>query len=350
MRIVHTINSLAMGGAETLVLLELAELKRRGHEVSVITLESGDFTMTGRFRHAELTRYQLTKPRYFSIREYLDLINAIDPDILHTHLFPAFLYGNIARAKSRKLKFIHTEHNTSNNRRKPYLWPLDIGMYVLPDKLICISEGVLKATKLWNPFLRLKQAVVIENAVNPSRRKVNYQRSAGRLRLVSVGRLVTDKNFDLQLRLVHESKNIELDIFGDGPLGGHLTRLAAALKISDRVRLRGIHHNLGEIYYKYDGYLHTATLEGFGLVVAEAMSAGLPTFVPNIPGVSEVVGDFGFVYSSGNLGSLKTVIEDAYTKTPEEMAEVGVRAIRASSRFSIESHVDKLERVYSSVL
>lgn len=346
MKIVHTINSLAMGGAENLVLLELLELNRRGHDTTVVTLWPGEYNMTKRFESAGLNVRSLSNAKYRSIPEYVKLIKSLDPDVLHTHLYPSLLYGNVAQAIGGPFRFFHTEHNTTNNRRKFYLWPFDVGMYLQLKKLICISKGVLTATTQWNPLLREGKAIVIENTFSPSEQKKCYERQGNRIRLLSVGRLVHDKNYPLQLRLLQSLPNLELDIFGDGPLRQELEEMAVSLNIAPRVRFMGIHPNLAQHYRDYDAYLHTATLEGFGLVVAEAMSAGLPVFVPNIPGVSAVVGDAGYIYASDCLPDLRSIIEKVFCKDASELEMIGMRAIQASRRFSIQGHVDKLEKLY----
>lgn len=346
MKIVHTINSLAMGGAEKLVLLEMLELNRRGHDTTVITLWPGEHNMTKRFQNSGLKVISLSGAKYYSIPEYIRIIKSLAPDILHTHLYPALLYGNVAHSITGPFRLFHTEHNTTNNRRRLYLWPFDVGMYIKLNHLICISEGVLVATKKWNPLLREGKAVVIENAIEPSMQKKEFTNCSDIIRLISVGRLVNDKNYHLQLRLVESLPNLELDIYGDGPLRNELENLASALNITSRVRFMGISPNLIKLYKNYDGYLHTATLEGFGLVVAEAMSAGLPTFVPDIPGVREVVGDAGFLYPANSMTDLQAIVETVFQNSKQELERVGVRAIEASQRYSIERHVDKLEKLY----
>lgn len=335
-----------MGGAETLVLLETLELEKRGHETTVVTLSPGEYNMTRRFEAAGLQVHTLSQKKHQSIPEYVNLIRLLAPDVVHTHLYPALLYGNIARATAGPFRFFHTEHNTTNNRRKFYLWPFDVGMYLQLSSLICISEGVLKSTTHWNPFLRNGKAVLIENTFPPSEPKVSYTRKDSRIRMISVGRLVHDKNYDLQLRLLQSCQNIDLDIFGDGPLKDELERLATSLGLTSRVRFMGIKSDLSAVYKNYDGYLHTATLEGFGLVVAEAMSAGLPTFVPNIPGVREVVGGAGFTYAPNCLSDLRTTIEKAFAKSDHELEKMGMCAIQSSQKFSLKRHVDKLEALY----
>ncbi|HWP73226.1 MAG TPA: glycosyltransferase family 4 protein, partial [Methylomirabilota bacterium] len=88
-------------------------------------------------------------------------------------------------------------------------------------------------------------------------------------------------------------------IAGGGPLLGELRAQVSRVGLGDRVVFTGYvaeaekadHFNLGDVF------LFPSAMEGFGLVVAEAMSSGLPVVASNRGSIPELVvdGEGGFV-------------------------------------------------------
>lgn len=350
MKILHIINSLQVGGAETLLLHVSTELISRGHAVDVLVLEEGNPIIEERFSRNNIRVIHLHKKRYLSIREFLKAIRGSDQyDICHTHLYPALLYGWIAKLLGLVTKLIHTEHNTTNNRRKWYFWAFETALYSQMDAVICISGGVKEALDNWLPNSKNK-STVIWNAIAPSRKKEDYSRNSSRvLRFLSVGRLVKDKNFELQLKMLAIVDGVSIDIAGDGPLKRELQILAETLNVSDRVRFLGNVADMVNLYQQYDAYIHTATLEGFGLVVGEAMSAGLPVIVPYLPGIEEVAGDSSLFFGSNNLSELCKKVILIKDMSQNDYSSLCIGSLQRSNYFGIDQHVSKLETLYRGI-
>ena len=81
-----------------------------------------------------------------------------------------------------------------------------------------------------------------------------------------------------------------IGIAGHGELEAQLKNRARALGLDERVRFLGFRADLPRLLGEADVFLSSSKWEGFGLSVVEAMAAGLPVVVSNIPGVAEVVG------------------------------------------------------------
>ena len=84
---------------------------------------------------------------------------------------------------------------------------------------------------------------------------------------------------------------VELDLVGDGPFRGELEALASELGIRERVNFRG--RVSRETALEYMSGARAACLasrrETFGLVVAEAMSLGVPVVATTAGGIPEIV-------------------------------------------------------------
>jgi glycosyltransferase involved in cell wall biosynthesis len=92
--------------------------------------------------------------------------------------------------------------------------------------------------------------------------------------------LHSGKNIDLLIRVFNSfwlaHKNAELLIFGDGPEQGKLTDYAKNFPCSDAISFRGYLINPDEIYGQIDSLVGFSSMEGFGLVILEALARNIP--------------------------------------------------------------------------
>ncbi|UKD56612.1 glycosyltransferase [Amycolatopsis sp. FU40] len=120
-------------------------------------------------------------------------------------------------------------------------------------------------------------------------------------RLVSVGRLVPRKGFDLAIAALPRVPETELVIAG-GPASGALSqdpeaqrlrRLAERLGVADRVRLAGqvSRAEMPALLRSADAVLCTPWYEPFGIVPLEAMACGVPVVAAAVGGLTDTVVD-----------------------------------------------------------
>ena len=111
-------------------------------------------------------------------------------------------------------------------------------------------------------------------------------------RLISVGRLVHEKNFLVAIAAISEIRdNIEsYTIIGVGKYKKKLERLIVSLKLENKIKLAGWKENVEESLQKADIQIIPSLYEGFGLVAVEGMSKGLLVVASNIDGLKEVLG------------------------------------------------------------
>lgn len=120
-------------------------------------------------------------------------------------------------------------------------------------------------------------------------------------RFVTCGRLVYQKGFDLLLEaaaLLKQRYEFELHIIGDGPLKTALMEQAMVLGITERVRFLGWQTKPEVVMAGGNAFVLSSRWEGFGNVLVEAMSVGLPVIATRCPhGPSEIL-------EEGNSGLL----------------------------------------------
>ncbi|MGD8496002.1 MAG: glycosyltransferase family 4 protein [Gemmatimonadales bacterium] len=116
--------------------------------------------------------------------------------------------------------------------------------------------------------------------------------TADDFRLMAVGRLVPRKGFDHLLRALAElPPNVRLEVVGDGPLAEPLRRQATELGISDRVSWPGFlpRPEILRRLRRSDCFVLSSLHEGLGIVVQEAMHAGLPVVATDNGGQVDLV-------------------------------------------------------------
>lgn len=142
----------------------------------------------------------------------------------------------------------------------------------------------------------------------------------------NVGRLHPDKDQATLIRgfalaLPRLPAGSLLTIMGSGPLEASLKALTRELAISDQVRFLGQLPN-GRRYFKaFDVFALTSDHEPFGMVLLEAMAAGVPIICTNCGGGKEVVQEFGRLIPLGDAPELATaLVEEAHSARDEILA------------------------------
>jgi hypothetical protein len=161
---------------------------------------------------------------------------------------------------------------------------------------------------------------------------------------VALGRLVPHKRYDLLLRQwerVRAKVGGRLVIAGDGPereklarLAGEGVELVGQISEAEKARL------LGSAWL----FLHPSMLEGWGIVIMEAASAGTATLGFSVPGVrdSVVAGTSGvLVESEEQFGD--QWIRLAQDRSERQALEAGARSV--ARRYSWGRTVDDFVRV-----
>jgi glycosyltransferase involved in cell wall biosynthesis len=176
-------------------------------------------------------------------------------------------------------------------------------------------------------------------------------------RLLHAGRLGHEKNIDVVFKafaqVLERHPACTLDVIGDGPARESLARLAGRLGIESNVRMRGFvdRRALGRMYCDYDAFVTASTIETQGIVLLEAMSAGLPIVGVRALAIPELVEDgrSGLLVEPGDSAALA----DAMARL---LADEPLRAsMGAAGRFDVQAHalpsvVSRLEELYAGVL
>ena len=132
---------------------------------------------------------------------------------------------------------------------------------------------------------------------------------------LTVGRLVPIKNISLQIKAMAKlakgdsplAEEVELWIVGDGPEKENLIRVADEQGVKDNIKFFGRRENVDDFYANADAFLLTSNSEGWGMVVVEAATHGLPIIMTDVGLAGEIIknGESGIVIPVGNQAKLE---------------------------------------------
>lgn len=226
---------------------------------------------------------------------------------------------------------------------------LDRLLYNKKQEVIAVSKAVLND---FTSYVRVTGPQhVLHNFVNNNFFSLQRKNQANtQFRIVAVGNLKEAKNYPFLLESLSQVKNIDfmLDIYGTGPQKELLQNLIDSKKIP--ARLMGNVRHIENVLPQYDLFIMTSIHEGYGLALAEAMAAGLPVLISDIPAFREVAEDAVHYFSSNNSGALISQLTSSYQIHQNgTLSDWGNKSrSRAYEVASQEAYFKKLESIYTN--
>ncbi|MGQ9909156.1 MAG: glycosyltransferase family 4 protein [Candidatus Flexifilum sp.] len=145
--------------------------------------------------------------------------------------------------------------------------------------------------------------------------------------LLYVGRVSAEKQIEQFRPVLEQVPGTRLAIVGDGPARAEMEKYFAGLPVKFMGYLKG--EALAQAYASADIFVFASALETFGLVVVEAMAAGLPVVSSRVGGVRDVIeeGRTGYTFDVGDVAGLVNGVRQI-ASSRARIAEMG-RAARA---------------------
>jgi glycosyltransferase involved in cell wall biosynthesis len=138
-------------------------------------------------------------------------------------------------------------------------------------------------------------------------------------RVVFIGRLDPIKRVpDLVTAVSLLNADIILDIWGEGSRRGEIQSTIARLGLQNRAILHGAVAGSAQALENADVLVLPSDAEGFGLVLIEAMAAGVPVIGTNVPGIRDVIVDgfSGLLVPARNPRALANAIARVLSDIP----------------------------------
>ncbi|GMA49097.1 glycosyl transferase [Alicyclobacillus contaminans] len=293
-------------GIVTRLCATLKHLKTAGHEVLLFAPEGGPETYESAtvigvpsFRFTLYPEKRFALPRRYIRRQLM----AFKPDLVHV-VNPAFLgLGGIYYARRLGIPLMASYHtNVPTYARhyglawlEPALWWYFRTLHNRASINLATSRAMVQElvahgfrnVGLWERGVDLN---LYANATSsPDLRRRFGATGDGDKVLLYVGRLAPEKGIERLRPCLDKFSNVRLAIVGDGP---HRKQLETVFAGTPTVFTGYLHGpELAAAYASADGFVFPSTTETLGLVLFEAMAAGLPVMAADSPPTREVLED-----------------------------------------------------------
>ncbi len=296
-RVLHVIDHLGLGGAQSAVL-DLV----RNRDTSQVDCEVA--AMHGRGPFAEAIEKAGIRVHSLSVKRwppsylgsFVRLIRRERYDILHFHLQGAnWIAKPLAAALGYGVRISH-DHASGDIRFRGMrsLLP-DALAHFGSDRIIAVSPGVKDFLMRWEAIAP-DLISVVSNGIDTevfqpptSEQRLKARKALGipphAFVVGTMGRLAPEKNFRLLVILAKKLPELRFLIAGEGPERHSLEGLIRSADIGDRVRLLGQVDDRAGFYTALDAFVLPSLFEGLPMALLEAMASGLPCVCSNLPDI-----------------------------------------------------------------
>lgn len=174
--------------------------------------------------------------------------------------------------------------------------------------------------------------------------------------IVAAGRLDYVKGFDLLIDaykvVAKKHPDWKLKIFGSGAEKNNLMKQIQEKNLYNHVFLMGPTKHLQEELKKASIFVVSSRMEGFGLVIAEAMQCGVPVVSFDCPhGPSEIIkhGEDGILVENGNTEKLGEEI-NRLIENEQLRKQLGKNACKNVKRFFVDNIGEQWDRFFRQLM
>ncbi|HEU0302420.1 MAG TPA: glycosyltransferase [Longimicrobium sp.] len=368
LRVAILLNQLANGGTPSRVL-ELSRYLRQGVELKVVVFLAPSEALVREYADAGVDVEVLggrAHPRSYA--RLAALLRAWRPDVLHTFLPFAGTVGRLVGRWSR-VPVLVSSHQSVRGNYRPLIRALDALTMRMADHVVCNSEEVERSFfGTYTPFegegsagrvvtvVNGIDADVVRRAVAAADRgevRAELGAAADDFVVVSVGRYVRVKDQATTLRAfaAHAGTDARLWLVGWGEDEAELRALAGRLGVAERVAFVVGARDVARRLAGADCFVLASHKEGLSGALLEAMAAGLPVAVSDIPQNLAVVGDdAGVRFRVGDADDLGRALL-RIRRDPQLARALGERAAaRVAERFSMERIARSLLALYAGAV
>lgn len=369
MRILHVIPQLTLGGAEQVVLSLIRQQRRLGLDAQLVVLGSQnafperltDLPEPAFLHYGGKRRDVVGFAR--CVARLRRLVRQQQPDIVHSHLWPA------SRLTGWAVRNRPTPHVVHIHDTRPWLagqtlrdaalrrWTR-ISLPAARTHFLAVSEAVRQYTlEHLGPLTSTIE--VCHNGIDPAvfaddeEVPVNADVASGRLTIGTAGRFAPEKGHADLIRAVAALRERGFDctlrIAGDGQLRREYEQLTAKLGLESIVDLPGKVRDMPGFYRSLDIFaLPSVGAEGLPITLLEAMAAGLPIVACDVAGVSEAVRDGvdGRLVPPGDHAALADALFDLAADEASRQRFAASAQQRVTESFSVAAMAERCGRLY----
>jgi glycosyltransferase involved in cell wall biosynthesis len=385
-KVLHIITRLIKGGASEIALLVVVNLDKTRYQTALVSGPSigpeGEVESKARRLGVDLTIIPSLIREINPIADLKTLyklyrfIQARQFDIVHTHTSKAGTLGRLAAKLAGVPIIVHNPHSHifygyyGRFLSYVFVWIEKI-LALLTDRILTLTstgkrEHIEYGVGPPSKFTVVHSGVPLERFLNAKKITLHKRRllrqefgvNENEQICIFVSRLAPVKGHKYLIsaipKVLENVPSAKFLLVGDGELRGNLEQ-QAFLELSlpnDSVIFTGLRHDVPGLLAISDLFVLSSINEGMGMVLVEAMAAGLPVVATRVGGVADVVvdGETGILVPPRNPNALS----DAIVKLLKDenmrrrMGEAG--QARVDPAFGAEAMVRKIESVYEELI
>lgn len=288
-------------------------LSKKGHSVTVLQPNVMDLPSEEFFNGFKIIRVKSRFKNHFYgfcpeiIPYFKNSIKDINPDVIHIHGYQSLLLPEILiLVKSMKLKspVLLTPHYDPLNRGTT-MGNIFGNIYdrVFGKILLRSCDGVISISDFESNNIKKIQdseITVIPHGVDNINIK-KLEKHDNNIKLIYVGYLLGYKGVQYIVKALNvlvnfkKLENVKLTVVGDGKYKGELLKLSKRLNVEKYIKWKPFmaHDEVLKEMRKHDIFIILSKTEGYGLVVAEALSQGIPSIVTKKTALEEFIKEKG---------------------------------------------------------
>lgn len=338
--------------SETFIAHEMAELRRRGVELLVLSLRQP----TEDLRHDFIASSGLAGVVRYEAREFASDLRRFRPQVIHAHFATEPTAAAREFAAELGVPFTFTAHGYDIRRKPPADFAARAGA---ARAVVTVSEANARhiVGNLGVPPGRLR---IIPCGVDTEqfRAMPGPPRREPAPVIVCVARHVPVKNLGLLLRacglLRDRGVSFRCLSVGDGPSRPELERLRGELELEGLVEFAGAMEHQGVLrsWHQASVAVLSSENEGMPVCLMEAASCSVPAVATAVGGIPELIdhGVTGLLVAPGDADALAAGLQQLL-EDPARAAEMGRAARRrVQERFSLSRQIDALLSVWREVI
>lgn len=367
-RILHVVSAMDRGGAETLIMNIYRNINRSVIQFDFVTHSDkiGDYDEEIKFLGGRIYRIKSlgTSGPVQYIKSLINIITTTPYNAIHVHTdfqcgFPVLA----ARLSGVENRICHS-HSTNWLKKNGVKEKITFNILQLLIKMnatqLC-SCSVEAATFLFGKSPNNNNVKILKNGIDLSDyMKVDCDVRASVLdefelpttvKLIGhVGKFSESKNqkFILRVlkRVLEKDPNYVCIFVGDGPLRESIEKEAKQMNLLNHVKFLGVREDIPRLMKSFEIFLFPSLFEGFGIVMLEAQSAGIPcvasTAVPNSVDIG--LGLVSFLPLENNLDQWKETILN--TASLKKLDPTAIEKQILLKGFHIKDNVSEWLRLY----
>lgn len=366
MRVIQTLDTLNRGGAEMQVLDICRNASKFGIEVTFVSFGDGDLKedflrldipVITLKRHLPFDPQLVFRLRKIIKQENIEIIHCYQP-VEALHAYFATLGLNVKRV----LSFQGFIRDKKNRLAAEFLIPRMHGNVVASEGL---RKWLKESVKLNSDNFNLIYNGADEKRVTSKEKSLRKELKLGEKHLIlgMIANFYRDPRKDQMtvcrsLPMVFSEVPQARCIFVGKVEKGAERKYQACLdfcrerNIADKVFFLGDRSNISEILASLDLFIFSSLHEGLPLAVSEAMLAGVPTVLSDIPALIEISqnGEYAAIFQTQNEEDLARKVI-SLLKNEQARKELSKKAKEfAMKNFSISAHLENLKNFYSTLL